>query len=645
MIPGRFFKVDYRVHDFSIFSYTSVVNTNDKNAFPIFLKLSSSYIAFYLCTQDIKVKKELPVNQLLFHIPIESQYGVEKPSQILKSIYHEEVDNNQITKRPFTNHDFLGYEEFDDPFNSEIIYKRKIFIDFLYDITHSEVFSKNAHINEIKKYIYTNFFINSIKSKCEFSFSRSEYIKFKSSLKPNSNYSEIKAFSTRLKEVEEKWLNVLFSEEANDFCFSHGWFEEVEKEIEGVVLNNLFDRKEWQEEFLNGVKQEQRENERNKFLRERIQIFDFYLSRYEFYQPYKWVSKTIYPLGFLGRFILNEKTLKVFVIVSICFFALNEISLLLIFIGAIGLSLGILSPIFHLCWDLLLRITDLCEEKYYQREESRIYYPSNHIKLSAPKMTISILVGWLAIFPFSEELWELNTKFSYSFYTYLIIMLTFIILSTIYYEIKLIEPIQNFWKSFIRVIRVFFIGISFSVGIGILLLHYSCYYMFDNKDFYTNDFIGQKAFTAIEKNSKEPKMLFDILQKIDKIDDEQSLIDSLATSIEYKKTDRFLRRNVDLLQCDTLNPFYKKKKKLGLDIRKEIDKLALAFPKKTEGIVITYSESIEKCKLPIIEYRNFLGLCNFFIFPRLLILNSLITFIIGFFIQFILEAKAYKQPL
>ena len=55
--------------------------------------------------------------------------------------------------------------------------------------------------------------------------------------------------------------------------------------------------------------------------------------------------------------------------------------------------------------------------------------------------------------------------------------------------------------------------------------------------------------------------------------------------------------------------------------------------------IANYEE--QRYYVPLITFTKIRGV-ELFVFPRLLILNSLIAFIIGFVIQFIVDAKAYK---
>lgn len=643
MIPGRFFTYDQQFKNYSCYYYNPVISDFTGRNCPIYLYFSSSFIGFYIHTEGIS-----PLSQLLFYIPIEDQHGRQKPSEILKSIYNEEVENTSIRKLNNDEFRFLGYVQ---PYgelnkNTSAIHKKKLFLDFLFDITHSEVFDNWKHINKVKAFIYNDFFINAIRWKNEYVFSRVEYIKFLER-RDQAKYSKI--FIIRLKEAEENWLRLLFDGRANDFCFSNGWFDDVEEELKDVLfpkektMAKNFNRVKWQKKYFNIVTKDLIEYEKKKYRVECNRIFSFFLSRYELSIPYKIINQHSIILGWLGRFFFTKIFFGGLVCTAIIslFFKLFSISYLLLILGILGIWLIIFNPVILF---IFLNIhKSISNEKHP---------PLDTIKIGVPKMTGAILVGWLALYPFSEELWEINAKSSdiYPWLIALIILLSTIIFITIFQEIKSIEPIQKIRKSLLKVIRVFTIGFSFSIGIGLILHHLGSVYMFDNNDFIISSYEGLKTKAVIKDIYERPKKIFDLKKKIEKLNSDSMLLNSSDLLISEFNTIKpidpsFTKQFISLIKSDSILEFVLKKQRIVGSLKNQIDLLELScysdVKKEVESYIKAYSQDE---RLPIIASHRFRGFL-IFIFPRLLIFNSLIAFIIGFFIQFISESRIYKEPL
>lgn len=666
MIQGNFYQVDNRFSGYSFYKYTAVVKDGEENVFPIHLKLSPSYIGFYIHLDN----SEIPTNQLLFHIPLKNQNGVHKPAEILKSIFHEGIKIKGIQKINLNKSKVIRYYQKADFQASSTILKRQIFLDFLFDLNHSQAFHNYEYFDELWKFVQENFFISSILYKHDFFFFRREYLNQNPLSNPvKGNQEQLKnqqnVLSEKLRDAEERWLNQLFRNESNDFSFSNGWFEDSEEEIKEVIFPEIeqnqknktvtFNRKDWHKEFLNQQDKTSVELEEKKLIRERIQILDFFISRYEYFQSYRWVNFTNPPFGVFGKLFLSKPFIfSWLLLIFLLFLILKKINFYLLVTGLIGLTLGMFLPFSIFVFAFI---------GFVGKKIGKIWSPSLRLKnmnpyplidlfkLSTPKMTISILVGWLALFPFSEELWEINTKLEENLYWFLglFVILFFIVSSVIFFEIKSVEPIQRFNKSVIKVIRVFFIGMSFSIGVGIFMLHFSCIYMFDNKDFFIGDFKGKEAFESIKRNTLKVEEAYQLHTKVKSVNiSAENLKDSIRLwrkKIEQVTFDTiYLKDIITQFENDTTLVLKKRKEILLNQLKVKVDELNANTYAKNNLIVREYAKSFQHNQFPLICYVD-LSFLKLFLFPKLLILKSLIAFILGFFIQFILEAKAFKQPL
>ncbi len=645
MIAGRFFKYKYQDKDTSAFYYSPIVSAEDVDkkidTYPIYLSFSNEAISFYLSVKKSKSNSSSEdassINHLLFEIPLDNDLGEKFSLNLLETIYDENIEEYIGVIYANPDYRFKGYK---DIYKLGDYAKVNIFLDFLFDLKHSQVFDTCSNLSRIKKFVTHNFLINAIKSRCEYFFCKLEYIKIDKSKSFNEEL-----FSTRLKQAEENWLDVLFHDDSNIFYFSR-WFEENEVEDEMAIVlfknntDNLpFDRTQWQKNhFFKYVKD--KDVARNNVKKERTNIINFFMKKYEFYEVYRYISKS-HISHWVGRIILNQYFIRFFFLVFLVSLVKYELSLFILFFGFFGLLLSVIIPSFRLLFAGFSIV-----------RPTKNKFPSiAHINASAPKMIISILAGWLTLFPFSNELWEWNAKcISNEVWWWIFITILFLIVGLIiFFEIRAINPVQKDKSIIWKLIRVFFTGFSFVVGIGILIFNLSCSYVFDNPEAFPTTSETFKHKMKIQSIVEQSDKLFEISDKLEYLNhlanfvvDEE--INTISPVIKYKKKE--VRENIEMLSRITTDSIYQIKNSEAIEtIRKiAVEAELLKHNSIKEEVIKIAKLEMAKNRVPLIAYEEFFFL-GFFIFPRLLILNSLIAFIIGFVIQFIVKSKVYKDTV
>jgi len=407
------------------------------------------------------------------------------------------------------------------------------------------------------------------------------------------------------------------------------------------VDDKPFKRSNWQKShYLSVDDTNKKKIARNSVKRERTKIINFFMKKYEFYKVYKYIGEN-HLLYRLGALILSRYSLALIIISFVVSLYFQELPLFILIFGFLGLLLSVVipsvRPISTYFFTLLTR--------YLGKEKP----PSiTHINASAPKMIVSILAGWLTLFPFSNELWEWNAqcKANPEWWWGFNITLVLLIIVIISGEIKALNPFQEANKSIWKLCRVFFTGFSFAIGVGILLFNLSCPYIFNNPEAFP---ISDHTFT--HKNNiraivQHPNKINQFTRNLEEIKNMADLKDhaELNTVLGTELIDNNeLKKDLLNLKTSESDSVYQvlhdnaivKLKEYSIETEKGKHKLL-----REEAIKIAILEMSENT-IPLIAFKKY-GFLQIFIFPMMLIQTALIAFIIGFVIKFMVNAKVYK---
>lgn len=125
--------------------------------------------------------------------------------------------------------------------NSSGVYNkflRKLFLDFVFDMVHSDIFCNSAFFDAMRDGLYSNFFFSAIRSKSEFYYQRaivsSRFCKDWEQTGNNRAYGETdniyKIYAEYLDRAERHWLKHIQSPEADSqFHFVPNWYEQKDE--------------------------------------------------------------------------------------------------------------------------------------------------------------------------------------------------------------------------------------------------------------------------------------------------------------------------------------------------------------------------------------------------------------------------------
>lgn len=218
---GRFFALDLDASDIShgiaVFNYHEVQNRNrntwckeihDTPQYPIYLQFTSEGVSFYL--HYVKELGESPVahqDSLILSLSLSSDLDVkdnltEAINRIYDTVFPLNLTNNPIyeviqesVSKPtgFVCYSSLNIfnkgekrsrgkgTDKEEPFNHHFV--RKLFLDFLYDLEHSDVFENIALYDDIYIKLHKNFLFNAIANKAEYYYQRFQQVLYKGTLR------------------------------------------------------------------------------------------------------------------------------------------------------------------------------------------------------------------------------------------------------------------------------------------------------------------------------------------------------------------------------------------------------------------------------------------------------------------------------
>ncbi len=353
-------------------------------------------------------------------------------------------------------------------------------------------------------------------------------------------------------------------------------------------------------------------------------IYDFLLERYNFKEAYKFMSN-LRPTGKFLYAINCPHVILLLILITIFGYLTNLVTLLQL--GILGvLGLGIFYILVYPLFYLIFRYNSAYHD----------------LSLIAPKFIISILIGWVALLPFADEIWKLNmsTIDSPGLFYFIIFTLGMIIYSFIFYELKMVKPFISLRESVSRISRLFSIGFPVSILAGLLFMSFSFVPNLGESKFYSDNVASSRLIRDVEnieaeyKKSVEDYYILSYLRQEKNLDSMKIRLLLVGSCIKDKI--RFDRMNMPKVQYYVDSSYFE-----------ALDKSEKLYKSKKEKIYAKLCEYESKewtkkgnnsfccMKIPY--------LMNLYIFPKLLLLMSLTTFLLGYFIQFVFEGRSLRK--
>ncbi len=527
---GNFFQVDGSSSYFRgivIFRYLGLLNEKEKEheKYPIYLSFEPYAVSFYIHRMDSETSSHQ--NTLLFTLPLSSSQSInDELANTLINLHDKSFDF--IEGEELTTYDDNYYFNLQAPklntTNNRTTFFRKLFLDFLYDFTHTDIFRQNKYYSEIETRLKENFLFSAIATKVEYYYIRDQYLLGLNEATTREVYAKM------LVKAEKDWVDTLSADKADEFISSKSaWFEDIESEYKRIffedrkVQNKRFERQVWKHIVADLEKRENKKNTEDKERRAEDKIMldnvaYWFSKRYDINtarkivdeknnEPFsnKQVSKIIKYFLFVGGaftaslFSLFEKSMS-----FISMFFVYLMGALIVFWGIHGLSFII--------------------SKYWNSKSMTI------INISAlPRLLLGVCSGWFLCIN-NESLWKNN--FDMNVFNAVCIFLILFILMFFFLYVKIYTGIIDKDRVKERVFYILTLGFRYSLVIGFLMNHFvaeknlthnpyfKAHFIENIKDSRYQEFIGTLKETEIEQIENEINTLSrsELYQRLNKVE-------------------------------------------------------------------------------------------------------------------------------
>ncbi len=544
---GHFFALDLEASDIShgiaVFNYHEVQNLNrstwcqeshDTPQYPIYLQFTSEGVFFYLhyvkesdgnqvihqdslilsllLSSDLDVKDNLTeaINRIydtVFPLNLASnpiyeiiQENVSKPTQLV--CYSSlGIFNKQERQSHRRNTDEK------EPFNHHFV--RKLFLDFLYDLEHTDVFENITLYNDIYIKLHKNFLFNAIASKAEYYYQRHQQVLYKKTSRAPWDIPQKRLFYAEYyAKAEQRWIEIITSAKA-DRCFNDSqWFSDVESEMDSIYMstsemirmdgdiveNNYM---ECCNEYVSKIifPCHKPSSGKNKSTKDEITgivtasaktASDWYLKKYSFSGTLKiWY----------GRWYKWMNIIIVSLVLCLCSVFLLPSFDRTIFSDQVTPSLIIASGIL-----LLWMLGFINHRRWHIRTVSCI-------NILMPRLFASIVAAWFTL-AIGEDIFK--GFFDIVHQKWVSCTLLAILVVFVNYEISKINPYISFKKKICRTTVLISVAFSYAFIVGVLVINFFGGKYLERSD-YIDEFYINNVFTKVPEfkisENKQPKIV------------------------------------------------------------------------------------------------------------------------------------------
>lgn len=534
MVQGTFFKVDTDSllgEGQVVFRYLPVCRrphdeSKKHHHFPVYAVLKPFSIDFYYHGPDIEKdanKEDIHVHACILHLPLSLNLAVKDnlTARLSQSFhgYFELNDEYEFelpkTRQTYWNLDVFSGEKGGVESECEEgkhILKRKLILDFIFDLEHSRVFEASPHYEEVEVHLRENFFFNAIAAKAAYYYNRQLYL----DSWRDDDVSEL--YAHNLFNAEIQWLNILRDSRSTEAFWNENWFINVEHEYEHVLFKP-FKRSKWRES-LNATSDPFLDKQNIRILRESVRWF---LRRYSLINGV--------------RAILQYKELRRLWLIPLILFSFivfpNILSIHNNQSGVIAKFVYVLAgfiPFLIVSLGLMYR---------------KMFLPILGAML--PRLLMAIASAWI-LFTTAEELWKESFDVRL-FYNFWVILLIIPVLFFIGIEIRNMAPDIDPWPLTRRILYILLIGFFYSILIGIFFTGFSAKKMITRCEYL-------KIFYEIQnKDSHDGAFTFRDTALLGQILNAKSFDDREA--FEHLDKFRYKFKFLGLSENDSLNIMYK----------------------------------------------------------------------------------------
>lgn len=537
---GRFFVLDYKssdiVNGIAVFNYRGVKYRKDDNRcecaadtpqYPIYLSINAQGVFFYV---HYAIREEpgggpeekiIHQNSLILSLPVSSDFEIrDNLTRNLNEIYRVVFPVNQdgnylyelfvdnVVSSEDQNKDItysslevfgINYRKPANLKNPPMIgFLRKLFLDFLYDLEHTDVFGNSVFCEETCVKLRENFLFRAIANKAEYYYQRKQQ-----TWAPVADYPWERAdrdlfYADYYSKAEQTWVETIADPRANRCFYESEWFASVEAEMDRVYLPGIC------EDGLSGKCRTDARADRTKCCSQVLSSVRFRrelsregqareASRATIRSRVKDAARTA-SNWYIKKYSFSG-TLKIWYGPNYGWGAL----LLLLLALAVGVSLaapphsvgGPVSDLITLAFAMIvvaggiLLVTAFGPQKRYLRTVGLV-------NVLMPRLFSSIVAGWFTL-AVGEDIFK--GFFDSIFDPYPAVLLSVILCVFVYYEISKLNPFLGFVRRMCRSAALLIIAFIYSFVVGFLVMAFFGEKYLERSD-YVDKFYADNVFTA-----------------------------------------------------------------------------------------------------------------------------------------------------
>jgi len=601
--------------------------------YPVYLEMGRNSINFYYHQGNYQdngsTTRESHRNVRILHLPLSINLNIKDTlSAILSSGVYQTYYEIGSEYEVLYDDDYIAYWNL-EVFNPGDYKKnldsskrklsfRKLLLDFLFDLEHSQVFYNNPIIEEVEIRLKENFLFNALAAKASYYWLREQYQKNRFNKKLALHYGR------ELAAAEQQWIDIMQDARAvSVFSNASDWFiPDVEVELERVLFpKDGFNRNRWRK-LLEKDDAKNFTSENIRLLRRSAQYFS---RRYNIFDALRtiWLSK---PNRFLFFLIVGIPASIYFAWdLSSPMRSVSTFESCILFVFAAFLVFLVLMFLFF--YDMVFTL----------------------LGIIMPRLIMAISSAWL-FFVITEEFWETSLDINVSEHLSVLFLLVPVVLF-VGLEIRNIAPDISVHWLIGRMTGILLISFIYSLVIGTLFINFAGKRLLIKSGYL--DVFFERLVQSESVTIKDGRWL-EAAAKLYISKSENISVDSLGTTMQQVMTSSAWNEFNKLSEHDRrkILDLYLNHLKMQTHLEsKDFFLTAIKEKNSNQKQLYNYLSNVvfKSSGMPIMQELTFqlplLGKYSLVIFPSLLLYRAIYTIFIGIFIQLIFEEKPITEPL
>lgn len=533
---GRFFSLDVNASQLTdgltVFNYRVLQNSKAsseadlREKYPIYVTLSKEGISFHM--HYIKEKNETTVhhtNSLILSLPVSTNLSIKDNLtrniiEIFRNKFPSNAKENLIydyaaasIKNTEQHHKGITYsslEAFGINYTKPLIedrppiigFLRKLFLDFLYDMEHTDIFKNASAYEMLYVALNENFLYQAIRNKAEYYYQRKLTAQLQKEQVYKESYERDLLAAEYYVEAERRWVETIIDPRSEVYFHNaRGWFADTEAEMDAIYQSGRIKYNGGKSivkiesyiqtkrcvEFVNSIRcpflieGSERERIKESLGRYKGTIVDtakkasnWYIHKYSF-------SGTL-NIWYGKAFKVRATLITVLFLTLLCSILWPRIGTEYLYDDAVIISFSIVGVLAS-GW-IVNSFNQLCRV--------------GSINIAMPRLFAAIVAAWFTL-AIGEDVFKGFFDNIHNWWTsFALVLITYIF---VFYEIGKLNPFISLKKKMIRSVALISMAFAYSFLAGLLVVHF-----FGGKYLERSDYINEFYTNHIYVESPELKM-------------------------------------------------------------------------------------------------------------------------------------------